>query len=369
MAGSNKLKITPPPKLDSNGLTLDKLQTWFSGMRNCLKHDPDHKQFLKGEKRETWKALKTCKNRGIEVVPEVHANPTRNNANIETARLEQEKTRESLEDFLHLLGSKAPDGMYNTIVKQATSMEWVLLRIKTAFRIQSKGADLYTATEAGYDDDKDSSYDVSYMKMKDLFEDLLSPTGTKYHGDELDTDEALTPLAESMITIQWLKSIHPDLPKHIKERHAHLFTQSKPNWADLQPDFVKQIDTLLAEVEARGEGESDARLGRIGIPPRGGRGRGAGRGGGFQGGNRGQQPVRSGQNRFCDICHAAGKPESIVQSHNMPWCKGLSTHGKRSIVTSVRMAFVDEEEAATDDTVNEIESDEVDETINPYQNI
>ena len=47
----------------------------------------------------------------------------------------------------------------------------------------------------------------------------------------------------------WLKSIHWGLPKHIKERHSHLFTKDKPNWAYLQPDFVKMMDTFITEVE------------------------------------------------------------------------------------------------------------------------
>ena len=174
-----------------------------------------------------------------------------------------------MDDFLHLLGSKAPDGMYNTIVRQASSMEWVLARIKTAFRIQTKGVDLYDATEAGYNEEKDDSYDIAYMKMKDQFEDLLSDSGSKYHGEILDTAEAMTPLAESMITIQWLKSIHPGLPKHIKEKHSHLFSDEKPNWADLQPDFVKMIDTLLTEVENRDDEEGDVRVGKIGSNFRG----------------------------------------------------------------------------------------------------
>ena len=79
-----------------------------------------------------------------------------------------------------------------------------------------------------------------------------------------------------MKTIQGLKSIHPDLPKHIKEKHAHLFSQSKPNWVDLQPDFVKQMDTLLVEVEAS-EGD-DIRVGRLGVPARGDGGHRGGRG-------------------------------------------------------------------------------------------
>ena len=81
MPGSNKIKITPPPKLESSDLTLDKLQTWYSGMRNCFKHDPDHKQFLKGQTYETWTALKTDKTRGIVIQPIDYQDPATQAAN------------------------------------------------------------------------------------------------------------------------------------------------------------------------------------------------------------------------------------------------------------------------------------------------
>ena len=86
--------------------------------------------------------------------------------NVANAEAESEKVQESIDDFLHILASKAPDGMFNTITRQATSFEWVFARIKTAFRIQSKGVDLFTATEEGFDEENDSSTDVSFMKMK-----------------------------------------------------------------------------------------------------------------------------------------------------------------------------------------------------------
>ena len=362
-----KLKITPPPKLESKSLKLDKLQTWYSGMKNCFKHDSDHKQFLKGGPYETWTALKSDATRGINIEPVYEAADDRHARalKLENAQNDTAKIRESLDDFLHLLGSKAPDGMYNTIVRQATSMEWVLARIKTALRIQTKGIDLYDATEAGYDEEKDDSYDIAYMKMKDQFEDLLSDKGSKYHGESLATAEAMTPLAESMITIQWLKSIHPGLPKHIKERHSHLFSDEKPNWADLQPDFVKMLDTLLKEVENRDNEEGDVRVGRLGssVRGRGGqfrntRGRNA-----FRGSGRGRS-TDSGQKKFCDICHAAGKLTSVFNSHNMPWCGSLSTHDKSAIASSMRMAFV--EDATNEEDINEIYEEETEE---PFQDI
>ena len=364
----SKMKITPPPKLVSKELSLDKLQTWFSSMRNCFKHDTDHKQFLPGQEYQTWRALKSDKSRGITITPTPDADATINRTNIENARKKEEEIREHLEDFLHILASKAPEGMYSTITKEATSMTWVFNRIKTAFRIQSKGVDLCYAMDSGFDPETDDSYDVAYMKMKDKFEDLLSPSTTRYHGEALETDETLTPLAESMITIQWLKSINPNLPKHIKERHSHLFTTEKPNWADLQPDFMNMMDTLITEVETRENEDSEARIGRVSTQWRGRGGRGSPRGGGRA--RPAQQHNRATPgNRYCDICHAAGKPDNVVRSHNMPWCKALSTHGKKSIVSSMRLAFIDDAPTTDNDTVEEEEVLEVDQSINPYQDI
>ena len=356
---SSKLKITPPPKLEGKNLTLDKLQTWFSGLKNCFKHDKDHKQFLKGEAYESWSALKTDPSRGITVDPGYEENDedAARTAKDIIAEEKASKIRDSLDDFLHLIGSKSPEGMYNTIIREAVSMEWVLRRIKAAFRIQTKGVDLYNAMESGYDEDQDDSYDICYLKMKDQFEDLLSDKQTKYHGEPLLTAESMTPLSESMITLLWLKSIHSGLPKHIKDHHSHLFTEDKPNWADLQPDFVKMMDTLLAEVDNKEEMDQSARIGRVN-----GRGRSGRRGSiqrntsRFQGRGRvNQQPSsRSGQSeRFCDICHAAGKPDHVVKSHNMPWCGNLSTHGKAAIASSMRMAFIEEPSDVNDDEEEE----------------
>ena len=135
-----------------------------------FKHDKDHKQFLKGEAYASWSALKTDPTRGITVDPGYEAadDAAARARKDEAAEEKAVKIRDSLDDFLHLIGSKSPDGMYNTIIREAVSMEWVLKRIKTAFRIQSKGVDLYDATETGYDEDKDDSYDISYLTSRNL---------------------------------------------------------------------------------------------------------------------------------------------------------------------------------------------------------
>ena len=120
--------------------------------------------------------------RGITVNYEQNADVNITETNRRAADQEAAKISGQLEDFLSTIASKCLEGMFRTIVNEATSIEWILKRIRTAFRLQSKEINFYNATLYGYDEDKDGSYDVSYMKLKDMYEDILLPQGANYHG-------------------------------------------------------------------------------------------------------------------------------------------------------------------------------------------
>ena len=97
-----------------------------------------------------------------------------------------------------------------------------------------------------------------------MYEGLLLPEGTNYHGSQLLSNEALTPLSESLIIIQWLNSINPRLPKHIKENRTQWLNDATPSWANVQPLIVKNMEILLLEVHKCSEKESDPiRIGRF----------------------------------------------------------------------------------------------------------
>ena len=148
-------------------------------------------------------------NRGIVVNYDQTGDAATVDTNRRAAEQETAKIVNQLEDFLSTIASKCPEGIFRTLINEATSMDWIIKRIRTAFRLQSKGINFYDATLQGYNEDKDRSYDVSYMKLKDMYEDLLLPEGANYHRSQLLTNEALTPLSESFIVIQWLNSIDP----------------------------------------------------------------------------------------------------------------------------------------------------------------
>ena len=180
MAGG-KVKLPIPNQLTSKGLTLDGLATFWSLLSNWVRQEPNYKNFLPGGDFAQWTAKKQDTNRGIVVNYDQTGDAATVEANKREAEQETAKIVSQLEDFLSTVASKCPEGMFRTVVNEATSMDWIIKRIRKAFRLQSKGINFYDGTLQGYNEDKDGSYDISYMKMKDMYEDLLLPEGANYH--------------------------------------------------------------------------------------------------------------------------------------------------------------------------------------------
>ena len=187
------------------------------------------------------------------------------------------------------------------------------------------------------------------MKLKDMYEDLLLPQGAYYHGTQLDTDEALTPLGESFLVIQWLNSIDSKLPKHIKENRTQWFNERTPSWADIQPTIVENMEALLLECNKKGDDDDEpARIGRFNSS----RGRGTGRGGRYNNQTRsdrtqGAQPLN--QNKFCEICKHAGKDERVYKSHWVSKCNSLSSAAKQACAkASLRALLADDDSGNSD---------------------
>ena len=336
MTGS-KVKLPIPNQLTSKGLTLDGLSTFWSLLSNWIRQEPTYQNFLPGGEFEQWIAKKLDKSRGITVKYEEHpTDDTITEANRSHAIAQSAKIAHQLEDFLSTVASKCPDGMFRTIVNEATSMEWILKRIRTAFRLQPKGINFYDATKQGYDEELDGSYDVAYMKMKDMFEDLLLPQGASYHGSKLETDEALTPVSESFIVIQWLNSIDPRLPKHIKENRTQWFNDDTPTWEDIQSLIVDNIETLLLECnKSNDEIVDSARIGRFN-PSR-------------QRGNQNKRTNNTPQNKkFCEICKNAGKEETVYTSHWVTKCRSLSNAAKQACARASLRALLSVDEGLSE---------------------
>ena len=72
-------------------------------------------------------------------------------ANKREAEQEAAKILSQLEDFLSTIASKCPEGMFRTVVNEATSMDWIITRIRTGFRLQSKGINFFLKAQITMD--------------------------------------------------------------------------------------------------------------------------------------------------------------------------------------------------------------------------
>ena len=106
----------------------------------------------------------------------------------------------------------------NSLVKTSTSIESIWQTIRLHFGFQTTGAhfldlaDIRLGAEERPED--------LYQRLMAFVEDsLLSGNGISHHGDILTEDEELSPTLENFIVLTWLRLIHSDLPKLIKQRY------------------------------------------------------------------------------------------------------------------------------------------------------
>ena len=157
--------------------------------------------------------------------------------------------RASLNSLLTTIAAYCPDGLFKTVLTESTSIAWIKNRLTQVCNIETTGRHLPKVLDIKYNRGEESPA-AFIERIKSSFMDSLVPAGTMYHGTALRTNESMSPTFESMIIIQCLKAIHPDLPDFIMNNKGMLFTASTPNFCDIQQELCDTMDTLLAQMEA-----------------------------------------------------------------------------------------------------------------------
>jgi hypothetical protein len=80
---------------------------------------------------------------------------------------------------------------------------------------------------------------------------LKAGSNIQNHGEDVQTDEELTPTLENMIILTWLRLINTELPALIKQRYGKEL-RSK-TLASLKPEISQALDSLLEEIHATNE--------------------------------------------------------------------------------------------------------------------
>ena len=84
-------------------------------------------------------------------------------------------------------------------------------------------------------------------------DNLLTANGNiRHHGEDVSTDEELTPSLENIIVLTWLRLIHADLPTLVKQRYGTEPLRSQ-TLASLKPEISQALDALLDEIHSSNE--------------------------------------------------------------------------------------------------------------------
>ena len=162
-------------------------------------------------------------------------------------------TRLALESFLVCLGTYCPDNFMHTVVQESTSYNWVIDKIKTIFKLETKGLGFLAGADIKMDfSEEGQTHAQGLQALREFYSDSLLEEGAKYKGKPLAKKESLSPLAENMIVEKWLDMIDKRLRPHIMRTRGHLITADRPNLSDIQNILCEQMDTLIAELDALG---------------------------------------------------------------------------------------------------------------------
>ena len=240
-----------PYKLKSP-VTRDSFLTWDLNHQSFCRQDADFRKFLPGGTMATWKAFDEDETRGISVMktnPNDGAFLLDDNGDHIPDDVITDRLRASLSDFLVCLGTYGPEHFMHTVVQEATSYNWVIDRIKTTFKLDTKGMGFLAGSEIKIDYGEDGqTFAQGLQATREFYCNSLQKKGTKYKGKELDKNEPLTPLGENFIVETWLNGIHPKAKAHIMQTRGHMITDDRPNLYDIQQQFCEQMDTILQEI-------------------------------------------------------------------------------------------------------------------------
>ena len=132
----------------------------------------------------------------------------------------------------------------NTLVKNSTSIQFIWNRIRQHFVFQVTGA--HFLDFANFHLETDERPEDLYQRLMAFVEDtLLHANSLSHHDEPTPEDEELTPTLENYIVLTWLRLIHPELPKLVKQRYG-----TELSLASLKPGISQAFTSLLDEIRA-----------------------------------------------------------------------------------------------------------------------
>lgn len=307
--------------------TINSFENWKQNLLYTLSLDNNFAPFL--TEGFTWnKKTRAQPLRGLtddeESVPEPRRRTAQQKLNL-------------LELMLGQIANYCPIISRTSLVKNSTSIESIWQTIRQHFGFQVTGAHFIDFSDLHLEPNERP--EDLYQRLMAFVEDcLLRTNGLTHHGEALLEDEELSPTLENFVVLTWLRLIHPQLPRIVKQRYG---TELRSRTlASIKPEISQALESLLGEIHAADDAkvlrsavtsQHHSTLTRGQVTPK-------------------SKPRTSRPTKVCPLCKQAGRPEF---RHFLSQCEFLPD-SDRSYMAKARQIV----DILDENQLDEIEHDE-----------
>ncbi|ESP04159.1 hypothetical protein LOTGIDRAFT_170991 [Lottia gigantea] len=233
MANSHK---APKQWCLSKNETVNSFENWRQNLLYSLSLDTNFAPFLVAGR--TWgKRSRNSPRRGFT---------DDGNSIPKASRRTADQKVTMLELMLGQIANYCPIISRNSIVKNSTSIEYIWQLIRLHYGFQSTGAHFIDFNDIHLESDEKA--EDLYQRLSAFVEDNLLRQGGNitHHGVDVTEDEEASPTLENLVVLSWLRLIHHDLPKLVKQRYGtELRTRTL---ASIKPEISQALESLLLEI-------------------------------------------------------------------------------------------------------------------------
>ena len=225
----------------SSNETITSIDAWENNLKYILSLDPNFAEFLTDG--SSWgKKTNATPLRGFSNDPESVPAARRRTAAQKVTHLEM---------MLGQIANYAPIISRSSIVKNSTSISGVWQAIRQHYGLQLTGSRFLDLANISLKPEQRPE-DLFQSLMAFIEDNLLTTSsGITHYGGIPDTDEELSPSLENFVVLTWLRLLHPNLPRFVKQRYG---TELRSRTlASVKPEISQALESLLDELHTSDE--------------------------------------------------------------------------------------------------------------------
>ncbi|XP_068752665.1 uncharacterized protein [Montipora capricornis] len=304
----------------SSNETITSIEAWENNLKYILSLDPNFADFLTDG--SSWgKKTNATPLRGFSNDPESVPTARRRTAAQKVTHLEM---------MLGQIANYAPIISRNSIVKNSTSISGVWQSIRQHYGLQLTGSRFLDFANISLKPEQRP--EDLFQTLTDFIEHnlLTRSSGITHYGEIPDADEELSPSLDKFIVLTWLRLLHPNLPRLVKQRYG---TELRSRTlASVKPEISQALESLLDELHT-----SDESKVLRSAPPTDHRS--------FVPARRRLLPKPRAV-KSCPLCQQAGRPD--FRSHFLSGCKFLPEPDRLFMSKIRQVAGIELEESSYD---------------------